>query len=341
MKIPCKVYSTNFLISLLMAACSSVIMPSSTPDLNIAITQASTTHIVTSSFASTPTTIPASPTALPSISIPGPKQTLAQFVQENGGCVLPCLLGLSPMHSDRTSVERFTQYFQSHSQKSIDQIDSINIDGHYNSDYGGARIAFWKNRIRVDVSIGVSFMNDDIKYIAFSTGVYEHVGEFANEAAAILSNHPDYDELLGHFSLPRILQDYGRPTEIWVMPFPEDELRRTTYATGGYPFDFLLIYPDKGFAVEYMAWVKDEDDGYLTACPDSAYMQIASWNPERNPQFSEIATYFEGTHSLSVSNFTGFKQIQEVTLLSPEDFYELYKNPGYSECVKTPRDLWP
>jgi hypothetical protein len=338
----CKGYFIIFLISLLLTACGSVAKSAPTPDADAAVTQAPTIQIFTPTFVNTPTAVVASPTALPVVSNENTEQVLAQFIQENGGCVLPCLLGLSPVYSDRISVEMFAQYFQRHSRKSNNQINDFDLYGHFNNDYGGgARVIFWKDRVRVDVNIGASFVGNDIKYIAFSTGVYEHVGEFTNEAAAILSDHPDYDELLGHFSLPRILRDYGSPAEIWIMPFPEDELHRSTYATGGYPFDFVLIYPDKGFAVEYMARVKDEGDGYLTACPNTAYMNISSWNPKGNPQFSEIATYFSRTDSLSASNFAGFKQIQEVTSLGVKDFHELYSDPNYHVCVKTPRNLWP
>jgi hypothetical protein len=250
-------------------------------------------------------------------------------------------LGLSPVHSSRASVQQFSQYFQDHSQSSDDQTNGIDIDGYYNNNFGGAWLVFWKNRVRVDVVISASFLRDAIHYIALSTGVYKHTGEYANESAEILSSHPDYDELLGQFSLPNILRDYGQPDEIWVKPFPENDNLPYTYRTGSAPFDFLLIYSDDGFAVEYMAWVIVTDDGYLMGCPNTAYMKIASWKPDRKVDFAEMASYFSGTHSLSASNYFEFKPIQEVTLLQVEDFYENYKNPDFSECVKTPRSLWP
>jgi hypothetical protein len=228
-----------------------------------------------------------------------------------------------------------------HSKESKDQLDNIKIDGQYDQDSGSAWLVFWNNRVRVDVILGASIIKNEIEYISLSTGVYEHIAENVDERALILSSHSDYNELLGQFSLPRILIDYGPPTEIWVMAFPEDELGRSSYTTGSYPFDFVLIYPEQGFAVEYMARVKDESDGYLTGCPKTAYMKVASWNPDKNPKFAEIATYFEGTDSLSSSNFFDFKQIQEVTSLNVGDFYEQYKNPNFGECVKTPKHLWP
>lgn len=332
-------------ISLLfiVVACSSNNVLSQTPTVEIAETSITPIRSTTSAPTSTGillAVIP-SPTSLPDFNLDTARQVLAKFVQENGGCRLPCLLGLSPIDSNRSSVELLSQYFQAHSQRSDDQLNSLSIYSHYNADYGGVKLVFWKNRVRVDIGIGVSFINDNIDYIGLSTGVYKHTGEGANESAEILSRHPNYDELLGHFSLSNILIDYGKPNEIWVRPFPEDELHRSTYVTGSYPFDFVLIYPDRGFAIEYIARVKDEGDGYLTGCPSTAYMKIASWNPERRFQFAEIAKYFEGTDSLSVSNFTDFKQLQDVTSIKVQDFYNQYKDSTFSECVKTLRDLWP
>jgi hypothetical protein len=226
-----------------------------------------------------------------------------------------------------------------YSQESNDQFDGITIGTYQSKDYAGVGMNFWKNRIRVDVGIDILFTGKDILYIALSTGAYKHTGEFINETAEILSSHPDYDELLGQFSLSSILLAYGKPDAIWIRPFPEDELHRSTYATGSYPFDFVLIY--KGFAVEYMARVVLTSDGYLMGCPNTSYMSISSWNPSREVDFAEIASYFSGTDSLTASNYPEFKPIQGVTSLQVEDFYENYKNSVYSECVKTPRDLWP
>jgi hypothetical protein len=227
-----------------------------------------------------------------------------------------------------------------HSQESNNQLDNLNIYSHSTNDGGGVRLVFWKNRIRVDVGVGVSFKENDIEYISLSTGVYEHIGELGNGSAKILSSNPYFDELLGHFSISHIFLEYGKPTEIWVYPFPE-YLPDHPYSTSSYPFDFVLLYPDRGFAVEYIARVK-ESDGFLVGCPDTAYMEIASWNPTWEFGFAEISDFFEGsTDSINVSNSIYFRQIQDVTSMSVDDFYESYKNQSASECVKTPKDLWP
>lgn len=332
---------TILIISILLACTPNYALSPTIESVDTQVVSTSATPPVLPVSLETSTVMVPSLTPLPTFNQDNARQILTQFVQENGGCKLPCILGIDPANSDLTSIGMFTEYFQIHSQDSDDQMNGLYIDSYRIDGYAGVGLAFWKNRVRVDVSIDIFSANDVIDYVSLSTGVYKHSGEGASENAEILSSHPDYQELLEQFSLSRIFLEYGSPKEIWVKPFPEDELHRSTYATGSYPFDFVIIYPDKGFAVEYMTRVKDENDGYLTGCPDTAYMKISSWNPERNPQFAEIATYFDGIDSLDASNYSEFKQIQDVTALSVGDFYELYKDLDYSECVKTPRDLWP
>ncbi len=320
--------------------CNSNSMSSPISEIKANATELPTATSQSPTATNIPLTASPLPTTLPAIITGTAKQVLTRFVQENGGCKLPCILGLSPIFSNRNSVEILSQYFQTHSQESEDQFDNLNIDSYRNGNYAGVGLVFWKNSVRVHIEFGVSLSDDEIENISLSTGVYKHTGIGANEGAEILAGHPDYDKLLGQFSLPRILLDYGKPAEIWVRPFPE-YLPDHPYASSSFPFDFVLIYPNSGFAVEYMARVKDKSDGYLIGCPNTSYTNLASWNPERKPQFAEIATYFAGTDSLGASNYSHFKQIQDATSLSVNDFYEHYKDTNFSECVKTPRSLWP
>jgi hypothetical protein len=101
----------------------------------------------------TPTNIPTtavpaivvlSPTSLPLIATDTAKEVLSQFIRENGGCKLPCLMGLSPINSNRTAVEAFSRYFQANSQRMNDELDSLEIFSHYNDNSGGAILVFWK-----------------------------------------------------------------------------------------------------------------------------------------------------------------------------------------------------
>ncbi|MEW5827944.1 MAG: hypothetical protein AB1846_03570, partial [Chloroflexota bacterium] len=276
---------------------------------------------------------------------------LAQFVQQNGGCDLPCILGLSPVTSNGASIVAFSRYFQEHStpiENLVVERDLYeNIVGERVEIYsdgpqlngGGANLTFWKDRTRVQITIGAYYLDNIIDHIEFSASVYVHSFEGTQEKVAIPPSHPDFDELVGQFSLSKILLKYGKPSEIWILPHPE-YLPDHPYTNSAYPFDFVLIYPNNGFAIEYIARVTERGD-YLVGCPNTSYIYLASWNPEKKKSFENMATYFRGTDSLGPSNHSSFQPIQDVTSVSVDDFYEHYKNPNFTECVETPRKLWP
>lgn len=274
-------------------------------------------------------------THLPALSQADAKEVLALFVKNNGGCKLPCLMGLMPGENYQ-SVRAFGAYFNKYSVGTEDQIDSIEISGSFDNISGGAWLTFWENRIRVDVNLNAHIFpgKEQIEYIHLLGGVYKHF----DDRAQLLRQDPYYDSLLGIFSLSNILTEYGEPTEIWIMPFPLD--LGYSYQSGAYPFDFVLLYKNKGFAIEYTALVKEETE-YLTGCPDVDYMQISTWNPEKNKNFTDIAQYFSGTDSLDETNAAYFKPLQDATSFTVKEFYAIYKISGTNQCIKTPKKLWP
>ncbi len=56
-------------------------------------------------------------TSLPSLQPNNVKETLSSFVRNNGGCKLPCLMGITP-GEDYKSVESFGNYFINNTQQS-------------------------------------------------------------------------------------------------------------------------------------------------------------------------------------------------------------------------------
>lgn len=283
----------------------------------------------------TPSAIP-----FPILSPNGAKESLTLFVQTNGNCKLPCLMGLTPGHGSQ-EIEVFSNYFISNSQQSINQMNSMDVSGYLDDKKGGALLVFWENKVRVQISLGAvaAHQKEQIDHVQFSGSVYKHDEDTnGNEIAILLLQHPYYDYLLGSFSLHRILTEYGEPAEVWIMPFPVDN--GYSYDSGAYPFVFLLLYKDKGFAVEYISRVVEEAE-YLTGCPNVDYVHISTWNPEENKGLTDIAKYFSGTDSLSEANAAFFRPLQEVTSLGVREFYNIYKVSGANSCIQTPKRLWP
>jgi hypothetical protein len=278
--------------------------------------------------------------SLPILSQDNAKEVLTLFVKNNGGCKLPCLMGLTPGENDK-AVYAFGTYFQKHSQTSKNQINGIDIVGHLDENSGGTLLVFWENRIRVQIGIGAALVDGSgkIDHMNMTGSVYQHHDDIhGNEIATLLYQHPYFENILGSFSLANILAVYGEPSEIWIMPFPLDN--GYSYDSSKYPFDFVLLYQNKGFAIEYITRVIEED-GYLTGCPDVDYVQLSTWNPDEDKNFDDVAQYFSGTDSLSGANADFFKPLQEVTALSVKDFYKYFIVPGNDRSIRTPKNKWP
>jgi hypothetical protein len=308
--------------------------------------------------ANTPTSLPALPipitpsrnptvaigaTALPPLLPDNAKDVLSLFVRNNGGCELPCLMGLTPGESNE-SIEAFGNYFVKNTQQSSDQMDNVEIIGHMDDDSGGALLAFWDNHIRVQIGVGARLTTDkeQIDHVTLSASVYEHFEDSNGiPVARLLQVHPYFDNLLKRFSLLSTLVEYGVPTEIWIYPFPED--LGYSYNSSTYPFVFVLIYKDVGFAIEYIGIVKDDGE-YLTGCPNVDNIKISTWSPQTKQAItiSDVSQYFSGLEGLSPSNASFFKPLQTATSHTIKDFSDTYKSTNKEKhCIQTPRHLWP
>lgn len=280
-------------------------------------------------------------TSLPPLSPNSAKEVLSLFVRNNGGCKLPCLMGLAPGENYK-SVESFGDYFIKNTQQSNDQINGVEVVGNLDDNSGGTLLVFWDNRIRVQIGVGAQLTPDkeQIDHVTLSASVYEHFEDDNGiEFARLLQEHSYYDSFLKSFSLPAILAEYGEPTEIWIYPFPEDP--GYSYKSSAYRFVFVLIYTDLGFAIEYVSIVKDEGE-YLIGCPDVDNIKISTWSPQMERTINEVSQYFSGTDGLSKSNVAFFKPLQIATSLNIKDFYDTYKASNTEDgCIQTPRQLWP
>jgi hypothetical protein len=279
------------------------------------------------------------PTQLPQFLPNNGKETLSHFVMSNGGCKLPCIMGLTPGEGYK-SVEEFGNYFILNAQQSNNQIDGLDLFGQIDTNSGGGLVAFWDNHIRVQIGVGAHVVkeNGEIDYVTLSASVYEHfVDKNGIPFAKSLQSHPYFDKLLSTFSLANILEEYGEPTEILIYPFPEE--LGYSYNSSAYPFVFVLVYKNAGFAIEYISLVKEEGE-YLIGCPDVDNIKISSWVSQTKPIFGEISRYFSGMEGLSQSTASFFKPLNSVTSLTVIDFYNIYRVHNENNCIQTSKQLW-
>lgn len=328
-----KIIAPVILLSLVLVGCLSANVEQehtlTSPAPTLTFTEQPIQNIVTE------TTIPApAHTNLPPMSEETRKDVLTKLVQGNGGCQLPCILGLDPGKSDSTAVTAFMSYFQTNSHKSDDQRNNVTIDTFMYDDWSGTNLNFFEAGVNVWVRPMAKITGEQVeRVVLFGQGMQMFDG-----GAKKLFGDPYYDELLVNYSLSTILEEYGQPDKLIIRPFPDDEGYPSPPAQ--YTFDFVLFYPKQGFVAEYVS-VRAEEGNNFVGCPTKSYItQISSWNPEEAISIAEAIQYFNNLDGILEVNISEYRQLEDVTSLSLTDFYNLFRVSNSSECVNTPKDVW-
>ena len=95
----------------------------------------------------------------------------------------------------------------------------------------------------------------------YSDATYMEQGYFINNG--IVENIRIYNfNLAPNYYLPKFLETYGQPSEVWIQTFSQEEISQ-------WNFTYYLFYKDKGILVEYGLATPIEDaviDGKLQNC---------------------------------------------------------------------------
>jgi hypothetical protein len=274
------------------------------------------------------------PTNLPSLSTETRKDVLTSFVRENGGCQLPCILGLTPGISTQPEVSTFMSYFQINSHEAESQLNDLSIDTFADKDWSGAYLSFFENRINVSVSLASQITEGKVERVL----LFGQAMQLMDVGAKKLYGDPYYDDLLKSFSLSTILEVYGQPDQVIIRPFPDDLGHPSPPAQ--YTFGFVLFYPKQGFVVEYIS-VREEEENNFVGCPTKSYItQISSWDTNESLSISEAIKYFSNLDGISAGNISEYKQLQDATPLSLADFYNIFRRSNSTECINTSKALW-
>ncbi len=130
----------------------------------------------------------------------------------------------------------------------------------------------------------------------YSDATYMEQGYFINNG--IVENIRIYNfNLAPNYYLPKFLETYGQPSEVWIQTFSQEEISQ-------WNFTYYLFYKDKGILVEYGLATPIEDaviDGKLQNClkyADSPFIYL--WSPEQNKlSFQDAKQKFLYSQNLS------------------------------------------
>lgn len=329
-----KILIVTFLLGWVVSGCLATNATPAPIPIKIIKTSMPTQTPIQLTDSSTPVVL-AIPANLPPLSIENRKDTLTSLVQENGGCQLPCIFGITPGVSDTLTVKGFIKYFGANSREADNQIDDISIDTYSNYDWTGVYLRFFENRVDVSIGLAIQIANDKVKRMEYSG----HAMQLMDIGAKKLYGDPYYDSLLKSFSLSSILNTYGQPEQIIIRSVPDDFGHPSPPAQ--YTFSFVLFYPRQGFVVEYIA-VRAESENDYVGCPTKSYVtNISSWNSNESTSITEAVEHFSNLDGISKVNIGEYMQLQDVTPMSIEDFYNTFKIQNSDECVHTPKENWP
>jgi hypothetical protein len=317
--------------------------PTDTPIFRIQvsteITSTSTPSPTKPTYTSTPISLPTL-TQLPVFSTADAIDVLGQFVKNNGGCKLPCVFGLTPGISDILSSDSLLRYFQEHIYSIENRRSGVDISTIGNADNGGVFMTFYKEQIGVSFVFDFEGIEKNIPYITMGAEgkkFYQDSSGFTE--ASIVFGDPYFIDLTQIFSLSQIINNYGTPEQILVLPFPDIPYHPSPPAL--YPFIFVLFYPNQGFLIEYVT-KRQETNGQYIGCPTQSYkIELSAWNSSDQLTIDQAIKGFSSTDGITIGNIEQFMPLQNQTNLSIDQFVELYKNQKAQGCVYTQKEIWP
>lgn len=298
---------------------------SSTP-VGVDTTQNSPTITFTETFS--PVISPVSPSSVVETITPVPLPTLnpsqteekiTELLSTNGDCDFPCWWNQTP---GETRMQEITAFVRKLGSLAL-IIDEGDL-GLYTS---------WFLR-EDDMILDLSFQakaEPDTEERLWGLEVETRVlRELEDEGGyEIVWEGPLNEKYLQAYSLPEILSKYGSPQDVLIFgnwEWPE--------------FELVLDYADRGFAIWYRSPIERDGDKYL-GCPINAYPVLYLWAPELEYSWAEGIARTRGEEDTDGTWYKeSFISIEEATNLTLDSFYQLYIDPGNTQCIQTPVDIW-
>ena len=267
-------------------------------------------------YTSTPST---TPTVIPTLPVEAARIRLLDLLANNGNCSLPCLWGITPGEST----------FQD-ARIILEPLSSISDFTDFSPGPGAIDPIYTIGDLMIYTTIRfITYPATEIvSYIIFEArALKEMIGESGVED---VFDSRVFGERLSLYMLPRILSQYGRPSSVLLSTLAEFPDSR--YGQGH--FQILLLYPDQGILVHYTTEMSVVGANVI-GCPSNAHIELELYPSGNGESFLDN---LEPSWQNEIQN--NYKPLEEVTSMSTDDFYQLYRQPT-NECLVTPSNLWP
>ncbi len=264
-------------------------------------------------------------TSMPTVTSNNTREILVDLLSNNGGCELPCLLGLQNKADNESAIESYLDYFNNgaFTKKSSD----LQVDVDKDLGIIGVNISISNERTASIILMSKWDNQTDKKLL--------HIETFSNNNHELDLEEKEGEgiDLVSYYSLKNILKTYGAPTQVLLAPIPIDP----GYPKPFRPFSLVLYYENHHFVIQYVS-EGQEINGNYTGCLPTTYLDVFTWSPQHPLSITDATSNLSGI-GINGIDFSYFKKIDEATPYSIPEFYKLFGNSDYN-CLETPKSLW-
>ena len=267
-------------------------------------------------------------TPQPTLSAEDTKSFVLNLLQNNGGCQLSCLWGMIPGQVSTSAFNDFMAHFSNQKTNNIfvaiQDFDQI----------GGFDLIYWENTIDINIDFSYYKNGQDATPKLFTLDSFamqdkNHSPNWMNSNASPIYGNAHFNQVLNHYTLPQILINLGRPSQVLLYTFREDSDRPN------FIFIVVLLYPERGVYAKY-TMPRETSSNTFIGCPSKANISIAVWSPQNPIPFDRVVEIMN-----SGGNMVSYISIDKATSMTLDEFYQNFKNPKYTDCIKTPINVWP
>ncbi|MEW5871176.1 MAG: hypothetical protein AB1894_18015 [Chloroflexota bacterium] len=248
-------------------------------------------------------------------------EKMRKFVEVNGGCELPCWMG---MRAGETSLESIFEIYTVElgvAPREMYELEFIPRKTHE----VGESAPFYEISI-FDSAHGLSIGQDIYVEAEYSKGK----GVITRLSAVVNAwqRSPDsyYAQVMERFLLPGMLSELGIPDQAWMSANLFD---RDSY-TGMPYYELFLYYNELGTLVTYKGDLKERGER-LILCPyKGATFSVNQWWPKERVSVESLTERPPSPNIL----------LEQAAGIDIAKFYEIFKEPGSRACLETPAEMW-
>lgn len=306
----------SLLLIMLAAGCAQPIYSTEMPPASTIAVTVKVTPTITRIPMAVPTN---APTIIPTLPEEQAHAQLLDLLADNGGCRLPCLLGITPGKTTNLEARAILLPFS-----------GISIST-YLSDNSPDSIWLTYNESHLRTSIKLSYLFE-------SSGVINRIAFQAEESKELPDGYmPIYDsktfgERLRPYMLSGILSEFGKPASVVISTYGKQ-------ITGSGGFEILLFYPDQGIFVHYTTQMKTVGTN-ARGCPANAQVELELFPSGDADAFAKALLQTEWAFAWpELFDNPSWKPIDKATTMSLEQFYETFRQ-STDKCIDTPMKGW-